>query len=887
MIGKTLVHYEITAEIGKGGMGEVYQAKDMKLGRDVAIKVLPEEFALDTDRVARFQRKAKLLASLNHPNIAAIYGLEESEGIHFLVMELIEGETLKDRIKSSHIPVEDALKLSLQMAEALEAAHEKGVIHRDLKPANIKVTPDGKVKILDFGLAKAYAGDQENVNLADSPTISAAATQQGVILGTAAYMSPEQAKGKSVDKRADIWAFGVVFFEMLTGRQLFTGETASETLASVMKSEPEWDSLPPNLHSRIRLLLERCLEKQPKDRYSGISDARVDIQKVLADPSGLFVQTVTTAKPRKKRQFGIPWLSAALVLGGIIVGMAVWYLKPLEARRVVRFEYHPPENQKYNSYQSGNAPLAVSPEGSHFVYGTPNGLYIRSVDHLDSRHIAGTDGNSVQVFFSPDGDWLGYWDKEEKELKKVAISGGAPVALCDTEYILIPSWNADDTIIYGSFGRGLMRVSADGGTPETLIEVEGDLLYDPQILPQGKSVLYGLYQNNISKIVVKSLESGETKELFEGEYPCYLPTGHLVYRLAGDLFAVPFKPETGEVKGGPVSIVKGVGSFSISDEGTLVYIPSRSGTTEAKSTLVWIDREGKEEKLSAQSGDYRTLSISPDGTRLALEYNSGGNYDIWTWDLVREIMTRLTFDEAAESDPLWTLDGQRIVFWSSREGGGIYWKEADVTGEAEHLISIPDRTTWPLSWSRDGKALILEEADRINTTRDIAMLLMEDDRKRIALLQEKYNEQYPQISPDGQWLAYQSDESGKNEIYVRTYPDVNKRRWQVSTSGGKGPRWSPDGRELYYLNGSAVMAVSVDIKPTFDPGKPEILFQGTNFLSSVTGWVWWDIHPNGKKFLMIKPTDITGEASEAANLQPKIVVVLNWFEELKQRVPVD
>jgi serine/threonine protein kinase len=307
MIGKTLAHYEISAQIGRGGMGEVYQAKDTKLGRDVAIKVLPEEFARDADRVARFQREAKLLASLNHPNIAAIYGLEEAEGTHFLVMELIEGDTLRDRIKSGPVPVEEALKLALQMAEALEAAHEKGVIHRDLKPANIKVTPEGKVKILDFGLAKAYVGGQENISPMDSPTISAAATQQGVILGTVAYMSPEQAKGKSVDKRADIWAFGVVLFEMLTGRQLFTGETASETLASVMKSEPEWDNLPPNLHPRIRLLLERCIEKDPKNRYSGISDARVDIQKVLADHSGVIVQPVTAAEPRTRLRTMLPW----------------------------------------------------------------------------------------------------------------------------------------------------------------------------------------------------------------------------------------------------------------------------------------------------------------------------------------------------------------------------------------------------------------------------------------------------------------------------------------------------------------------------------------------------------------------------------------------------
>jgi serine/threonine-protein kinase len=384
MVGKTLVHYEITAEIGKGGMGEVYQAKDTKLGRDVAIKVLPEEFARDTDRVARFQREAKLLASLNHPNIAAIFGLEESDGTHFLVMELIEGDTLADRIKSGPIPVEEALKLALQIAEALEAAHEKGVIHRDLKPANIKVTPDGKVKVLDFGLAKAYVGDSENVSPLDSPTLSAAATQQGVILGTAAYMSPEQARGKPVDKRADIWAFGVVLYEMLTGRSAFSGGDQADTLAAVIRSEPEWNSLPTNLHWRLKEVLERCLEKKARDRYSGISDARVDIQKALADPSGLFVQPSGISKPRKRIRLGLPLVAAIVILTAIIIGAGVWYLKPSEPRRVVRLDHELPEKQSLNlAFDStfGHT-LAVSPDGTRIVYSTGEGLFARSMNEL-------------------------------------------------------------------------------------------------------------------------------------------------------------------------------------------------------------------------------------------------------------------------------------------------------------------------------------------------------------------------------------------------------------------------------------------------------------------------------------------------------------------------
>jgi hypothetical protein len=424
MIGKTLGNFEITNQLGKGGMGEVYQAKDQKLGRDVAIKVLPEEFARDTDRVARFQREAKLLASLNHPNIAAIHGLEESGGIQFLVLELVEGETLADQIKRGPIPVEESLKLALQIAEALEAAHEKGVIHRDLKPANIKVTPDGKVKVLDFGLAKAFAGEQADLNLSNSPTLSEAATQQGVILGTAAYMSPEQARGKTVDRRADIWAFGVVLYEMLTGKSLFGGDDVSQTLARVLERQPDFSALPPNIHPRIRLLLERCLEKEARNRYSGIGDARVDIQKALADPSGVFAQAGAAVERRRKLRTMLPWIAAATFLGAIITGVAVWKFKPTppaEPRQVTRFSYELPKEQQFAALME--RALAVSPDGSKFVYSTSTGLYLRFMNELDARFIAGTAG-AQKPFFSPDGKWVGYVSAGDSQLKKIPISGG-------------------------------------------------------------------------------------------------------------------------------------------------------------------------------------------------------------------------------------------------------------------------------------------------------------------------------------------------------------------------------------------------------------------------------------------------------------------------------
>lgn len=905
MIGKTLVHYEITAEIGKGGMGEVYQAKDMKLGRDVAIKVLPEEFALDKDRVARFQREAKLLASLNHPNIAAIHGLEESEGTHFLVMELIEGETLKDRIKTGPIPVEEALQLALQMAEALEAAHEKGVIHRDLKPANIKVTPDGKVKILDFGLAKAYVGDQGNINLADSPTISAAATQQGVILGTAAYMSPEQAKGKNVDKRADIWAFGVVLFEMLTGKSLFSGEDVSSTLARVLEREPDFSTLPQMLHPRIQLMLERCLKKDLKDRYSSISDARVDIQSVFADPSGVFAQPSTGFEPQKKTRTTLTWI-AVIILAVIIVGTAVWKLRTPEPRQVSRFYYEVPNGREFSNPLSPF--FKVSPNGRQFVYSTTKGIYLQSIDELDTKLIAGTvDEEPSDPFFSPDGQWIGYWSMGDGKLKKIPINGGAPIALADVENPSGPSWCDDNTILYGSYFSGIRRISADGGTPEVIIGQEGEHLMLPQMLPDGKSVLFTKHEweGGAMQAVVESLETEERKVLIEGAVGArYYPTGHLIYTIENDIFAAPFDPDKLEITGGQVPLLEDVFTstrthYDISDSGTLLYIPGPAatiGTSVEQRTLVWVDRDGKEEAIPAVPNNYGLPRISPDGTKVALSANTGDNIDIWVWDFARKTMTRLTFDDAADLAPLWTPDSKRIVFTSGRKGtGGVYWKAADGTGEVEHLCSLPSETLLPCSWSSDGKTMVLmavnfrpaSAAQVIGS--DIGAMSMEGDREYRPLLEEKYFEANPQISPDGRWMVYTSNESSREEIYVRPFPEVQSGgRWQVSTNGGRGALWSPNGQELFYQSDEGIMVVDIEAEPTFRPGNPKILFQETYFSPSVlqVRLTNWDIHPDGKRFLMIKQFQTTDEES-AGGIPHKFIVVTNWFEELKQRVSVD
>jgi serine/threonine-protein kinase len=893
-IGQNISHYSIVGKIGKGGMGEVFRAKDLKLGRDVAIKVLPDEFAKDADRVARFQREAKLLASLNHPNIAAIYGLEESSGTNFLVLELVEGDTLADQIKRGPIPVEESFKLALQIAEALEAAHEKGVIHRDLKPANIKVTPDVKVKVLDFGLAKAFAGDQAELNLSNSPTLSDAATQQGIIMGTAAYMSPEQAKGKTVDKRADIWAFGVVLFEMLTGRQLFKGETVSETLAAVLMREPEWNRLPPNLHPRIRLLLERCLEKEAKNRYSGIGDARVDIQKALADPSGVFVQPITTVESRTKLRLILPWVAAGVILAAVITGLAVWKLRPSEPRQVMRFGYELPEGQQLNGG------LVVSPDGRHFIYGTSKGLYLRPIDELTAKLITGTEGDARQPFISPDGKWVGYWSQVDKKLKKIAISGGSPVVLCDVAQLEGASWYEDDTIVYGQFPGDVMRISANGGAPESLVKAKGNFLVTPQILPDGKSVLYSATTGGTDyRIMVQSLKSGESKELFAGVHAKYLPTGHIVYEMQNNssLFAIPFSLDRLEVRGGPVSIIEGVSEgglqgglhYAFTNSGALIYLSgSALASADNQRTLVWVDRKGKEEPLLTQQHFYKYPNISPDGTRVAITDYGGNPHDIWVWDLIRKTLTKLTFEGKDNICPVWTLDGKRIAFFSFGRGSGgnisgVYWKASDGTGQDELLSSIPERSFFPYCWSSDGKNLVGAELTAAMDISHIGMLSMEGDHGRKTLVQQAPYELSPKISPDGRWMAYTSNESGRAEIYVRPFPDVNKGRWQISTNGGGGPLWSPDSRELFYLNGDAVMSVSVKTEPSFDiVGTSQVLFRGTFIGPRLGEGTPWALSPGGKRFLMIKPP---ATAPSADGGPRKINIVLNWFEDLKQRVP--
>jgi eukaryotic-like serine/threonine-protein kinase len=883
--GTQISSYEILARIGAGGMGEVYRARDQKLGRDVAIKVLPEEFARDDDRVARFQREARMLASLNHSNIAAIYGLEGSNGTNFLVLELVEGETLADQLKRGPIAVEDALRLALQISEALEAAHEKGVIHRDLKPANIKVTPDGKVKVLDFGLAKAFAGEQADVNLSNSPTLSNAATQLGVILGTAAYMSPEQARGKSVDKRTDIWAFGCVLFETLTGQAAFQGEDVTEILAAVVKSSANLDLLPADIHPGIPKIISRCLQKDPRKRYRDIGDVQFELEEILADSGNPLRRPGMAVEPHGRMRKIVPCVAAVVVLTAIASVLAVWNLRKPEPRQVTRFSYELPKAQQFGEERA----IAISPDGKRFVYSTNEGLYLRSMDTMDARLLPGTEGELQRPFFTHDGKWIGFYSSSDKKLKKIAISGGAPVTLAEISPYGSFDSSKEDTIVFCDQGKGILRVSASGGVPEVIVKAGNESIAHPQLLPDGESVLFTRLTPAPWRVMAQSLKSGERKDLFKGDTARFLPTGHIVYADGNNLYTVPFDLHKLKVTGGAVPVVEGIlrtggaPHYALSESGTLVYVPGKAIEFYGRPrTLVWVDRKGKEEPLGAASINYESLKISPDGTRVALQGSIDGNTDIYIWDIARKIPDRLTINEAVDVVPLWSRDGKRIAFMSQRKSGfGVYWKAADGTGKEEILSPASDKQSVPFSWSRDGRTLVMTFGD--DTHSDIGTLSMDGDRKIQPLLQEKYMEFCPQISPDGRWIAYTSNESGSDEIYVRPFPEVDKGRSRVSSNGGDAPLWSHDGRELFYRNGDAAMAVPVKTDPVFSSGIPEILFRG-KYVSTSSDAAHpsnnpWDISPDGRFLMMKEPVAFEAGAPQRIN------IVLNWLEELKQKVP--
>ena len=897
--GTRLGPYAVTAKIGEGGMGEVYQARDTKLDRDVALKVLPAAFTSDPDRLARFEREAKVLASLNHPNIAAIHGLEEAEGVRALVLELVEGPTLAERIAQGPIPLDEALPIATQIADALEAAHEQGVIHRDLKPANIKVRDDGTVKVLDFGLAKALEAEPSG-DPSQSPTLTAAATQMGVILGTAAYMSPEQAKGKVVDKRADVWAFGAVLYEMLTGTRAFVGADVSDTLAAVLRADVDLEALPQATPARLRQVVSVCLQKEARQRLGDIAAVRLAM-------GGAFETTVTAPTEPAGTPTLQLWQRPVVALGivvfaVVIAGLAGWSLtRPtLTPRSLARFAVITPTDGPLLT-GSLSPEVAISPDGTHIVYASggvamTRRLYLREIDQLEATPLRGTEGGNAP-FFSPDGESVGFRSIPDSILKRVSVLGGPAVTII--EIGASPrgkSWGPDDSIVYATTAsQGLMRVPAVGGEPEVLTTVDPEQQGEtdhfwPEVLPNGKGVLFTAWSGSdeASRLAVFSLETGEVTYLFPGgSNPHYSPTGHIVYGVGGTLRAIGFDAERLELtSNNPVPVLEnantrasGAGDFSFSANGSLVYVPGVAATDGPARTLVWVDRQGREEPVGAPPRPYERPRVSPDGARLAVQIADPANTDVGIYYLARGTSTRLTTDAARDTHPLWTPDGTQVVFFSNREGaGGVFRRRADGTGLVERLMPGPNNPR-AYAWASDGQQLVLIQGGA--ETFDLAVLSLEGEPTLEPLIQTPlFAESRPAVSPDGQWIAYYSNESGEREVYVQPFPALDSKS-QISTTGGTSPVWGPEGRELFYRNGEAMLVVPIATEGGLAPGIPEVLFEGRYFGSVQPTELGrhYDLAPDGERFLMIKP------ATDDASTPTQIIFVENWFDELQRLVP--
>jgi serine/threonine protein kinase/Tol biopolymer transport system component len=810
-----IAHYRITGKLGEGGMGEVYRATDTKLGRDVAIKVLPENFACDADRMLRFTREAQVLASLNHPNIAHIYGVEERA----LVMELVEGRSPK-----GPMPFEEAWKIALQIADALQYAHEKGIVHRDLKPANVKVTPDGIVKLLDFGLAKAYqdAPDAASVDPANSPTMTIEGTMHGVILGTAAYMAPEQARGKIVDRRADIWSFGVLFYELLTGKQLFRGEDFTETLASIVKEQPDLSAIP----ERGRKLLEACLQKDPKKRLQSIGDAQY-----LLDH-----EPAVAVRPRLTMVLAAIAVVSLVALG--IVSFVHLREQPPE-RTVVRFQMSPPEKNVVRS-------LVLSPDGHRLALTLRSedgrtSLWIRSLDSLEMRRLAGTEGVTLNVppFWSPDSRFIGFF--ADDQLKKIDADGGPAQTLCAAAGSLGGSWNRDGVIIFSLPRSGIWRVPAAGGAASQVTVDTPSAQNWPWFLPDRRHFLYstGIFGGEGGGgTFVATLDGKEKKRLAGGGNDAvYVPspvtgeTGHVLFRRGPTLMVQPFDERKLELTGEAVPVPEPVrSSFSVSANGTLAYRNDRAFLER----LVWLDRTGKNLGNVGPAGGIDAMALSADGSRVALTKQDSGNVDIWILDVHRNVPTKFTFDTAVDWDPVWSPDGKRLAFASLRDGlNQIYWKDSSGIGNEEKVSESAEHQR-PKAWSPDGKFLLFMHRDANSNIYNLWTMSVDPGqpaaaRKAAPYFTSAFNVTLGQFSPGPsnapRWVAYTSNESGQNEIYVQSFP-VGVGKFRISTNGGVEPRWRRDGKELFYLSlERKLMAVEVKSAPTFESGAPKELFQ--------------------------------------------------------------
>jgi serine/threonine protein kinase/Tol biopolymer transport system component len=881
-IGARVGHYEVTGQIGAGGMGEVYRARDTKLDRDVALKILPDIFVADPERRARFAREAKTLAALNHPNVAQIFGVEESGATSALAMELVDGEDLSERIKRGPIPYDEAIALARQIGQALEAAHDQGIVHRDLKPANIKLRDDGTVKVLDFGLAKALEQqsaivNQQSGSVENSPTItSPAMTLRGVILGTAAYMAPEQAKGKAVDKRADIWAFGCVLYEMLTGRRAFSGDDVSETLASVLKSDTDWTGVPP----QARRLIGKCLEKDPRKRLRDIADAW-----------DLIDDAAIPAPVPARRQF-LPWALVCVLLVSTIGLAFVHFTEAPAAPPSARFQIEPPPGHSFDIY------MALSSDGRRLAFTTRDAsgtihLWVRDLGSLEARRLPGTEG-AWSPFWSPDGKYLAF--AVDRTLKKIDVSGGPPQTLGTAEaQVGLGAWNSDGTIIFGTRGLGpVRRIAATGGTPTAITAVDssrGETFHSfPVFLPDGRHFLYIRQSGDAANqgVYIGDLETAPdlqpTRRLALATMgPLALtqgPGGHqILFIRDATLMALAFDVRTLNVSGEPVPVAERIGSagsfsfFAASGGDVLAY---RTGAPSSATInqLTWIDRKGARLGKIGEPGPFSNnpfgIAISPDARHAAVMWSPTASADLWLLEFARGIRTRFTFSEAPDGSGVWSPEGKRIAFRSSRPGKGtIYVKEtAGVTEESLLVPSVfPDR---PADWSGDGRLLLFVRGAAAAT--DLWLASADGRSGPVPLLETPFAETDARFSPDGRWIAYVSNESGEFEVYIRPFafpsggrPSVGAH-WRVSADGGGQPRWRRDGRELFYrARSGAIMSVDV----TFADGQVQTSIPRQLFLPSTAVNLAWDVTPDGQRFLLALPVD------QAVNPDP-VTVVLNW-----------
>jgi Tol biopolymer transport system component len=903
--GTRLGSYEVLSQIGAGGMGEVYQAHDTKLGRDVAIKVLPEAFAHDPQRLARFQREAKMLAQLNHTNIATIYGLEHSDGTHYLVMELVPGYTLQQRVKrDGPVPVEEALTIAKQIAEALEAAHEKGIIHRDLKPANVKVTPEGKVKVLDFGLAKAFEGDSTNEDMSNSPTLSRAATMQGVILGTAAYMSPEQARGKSVDKRTDIWAFGCVLYELLTGKAAFHGEDVTDILAAVVRAEPDWTALPANISPSIRVLLQRCLRKDRRQRTPDAAAIRIEIEDAIAAPKYAAATPVASAS-RGKLSWVVAAMFAAVAAGALFI-----------AYRATRQVEHP--LMRFTDDVGGEIALdsavgpavAISLDGLRLAYvsrgtGGTNRISVRLLENPKPTILAGTEG-AAGPFFSPDGRWIGFFANDA--LKKISVDGGAAFTVCDTgANPRMGSWGEDGNIYFANQQTPVMRVPASGGTPSpaTQLDIQKGEVSNrgAQLLPGGGAFLFQASgDNNVwdnATILAQSIKTGQRKTLVQGGYFGHYvhgsdpAAGQLVYMHGSTLFAAPMELRRLELTGPAMPVLEDVSSrkangtaqIGFTASGTLVYI---TGSDTALQSLAWLDAAGNIQVLpTTPATSYGYPRISPDGTRIVMHAVDASGDNLWVYEWGQNRMTRFTFFKTIRTfPPVWAPDSKHVAFAlasSELSGPGIYWIRSDGAGEPQLLLS--GQNLLPSSFSPDGKRLAYDELGPDYGIWTVPLDLADPEHPKTGkpelFLGSKSALQSAAFSPDGRWIAYSSSGSGRLEIFVRPFPGPGGQ-WQVSSEGGRLPVWSRDGRDLFFQGGKDSIELMVasytargdsfaasQAHPWSPKALQALLLSGYGF----------DIAPDGKRSVVVMPAP----GAVAADRPTHVTFLLNFADELRRR----